>query len=227
VAFSPDGKTIVSGSSDNTIRLWDTTGKPIVQPLKGHEPLTKNSLPVRELLVNSVAFSPDGKTIVSGSSDNTIRLWDTTGKPIGQPLKGHEDEVNSVAFSPDGKTIVSGSSDNTIRLWDITGKPIGQPLKGHENRVNSVAFSPDGKTIVSGSSDNTIRLWDTWPGWLGVACNRLIDHPILADPKTTLAEDSEMIEVAKGAGETCQKLAWNPAQNAHFLVNQGRVIGQD
>jgi tetratricopeptide (TPR) repeat protein len=91
-----------------------------------------------------------------------------------------------------------------------------------------VAFSPDGKTIVSGSSDNTIRLWRgiTWHDWLGVACNRLIDHPILVDPKTTLPEYSEMIEVAKGAGETCQKLAWNPAQNAHFLVNQGRAIAR-
>jgi WD40 repeat protein len=216
VAFSPDGKTIVSGSRDKTIRLWDTTGKPIGQPLQGHQGE-----------VCSVAFSPDGKTIVSGSTDNTIRLWDTTGKPIGQPLKGHQVQVCSVAFSPDGKTIVSGSFDNTIRLWDTTGKPIGQPLKGHQDFVISVAFSPDGKTIVSGSSDKTIRLWDTWPGWLEVACDRLIDHPILVDPKTTLAEDSEMIEVAKGAGETCQKLAWNPAQKAHFLVNKGRVIGQD
>jgi hypothetical protein len=183
--------------------------------LKGHEDW-----------VISVAFSPDGKTIVSGSRDKTIRLWDTTGKPIAQPLKGHQDSVISVAFSPDGKTIVSGSSDKTIRLWDTTGKPISQPLKGHEDWVISVAFSPDGKTIVSGSRDNTIRLWDTWQPWLKVGCNRLIDHPILVDPKTTLAEDSEMIEVAKGAGETCQKLAWNQAQKAHFLANQGRAIGQ-
>jgi len=217
VAFSPDGKTIVSGSRDKTIRLWDTTGKPIGQPMKGHQ-----------AEVNSVAFSPDGKTIVSSSWDKTIRLWDTTGKPIGQPLKGHQDGVNSVAFSPDGKTIISGSSDKTIRLWNTTGKPIGQPLIGHEHHVNKVVFSPDGKTIISGSGDNTIRLWrgGTWQDWLGMACNRLIDHPILVDPKTTLAEDSEMIEVAKGAGETCQKLAWNPAQKAHFLANQGWAIGQ-
>jgi tetratricopeptide (TPR) repeat protein len=113
-----------------------------------------------------------------------------------------------------------------MRLWDTSGKPIGQPFKGHQDEVISVAFSPDGKTIVSGSSDNTIRLWDSWQGWLEVGCNRLIDHPILVDPKTTLPEDSEMIEVAKGAGETCQKLAWNSDQKAHFWVNQGRVIGK-
>ena len=191
-------------------------------------PLERNNLKGHQHWVNSVAFSPDGKTIVSGSRDKTIRLWDTTGKPIGQPLKGHQDGVNSVAFSPDGKTIISGSSDKTIRLWNTTGKPIGQPLIGHEHHVNKVVFSPDGKTIISGSGDNTIRLWrgGTWQDWLGMACNRLIDHPILVDPKTTLAEDSEMIEVAKGAGETCQKLAWNPAQKAHFLANQGWAIGQ-
>jgi WD40 repeat protein len=108
-----------------------------------------------------VAFSPDGKTIVSGGSDGTVRLWDTSGKAIGQPFKGHEDAVNSVAFSPDGKTIVSGSHDRTVRLWDTSGKAIGQPFKGHEDMVNSVAFSPDGKTIVSGGRDKTIRLWDT------------------------------------------------------------------
>jgi uncharacterized protein YjiK len=217
VAFSPDGKTIVSGSRDNTIRLWDTTGKPIGQPFKGHE----NG-------VNSVAFSPNGKTVVSGSRDKTIRLWDTSGKPIGQPIKGHENGVYSVAFSPDGKTIVSGSQDKTIRLWDTSGKPIGQPIKGHESAVYSVAFSPDGKTIVSGSQDKTIRLWrgGNWLDWLGVACNRLIEHSILTAPETTFTEDTEMINVAKEASKTCQNLVWNETQKAQFLVNQGWTVAR-
>jgi WD40 repeat protein len=72
--------------------------------------------------VLSVAFSPDGKTIVSGSNDHTVRLWDLRGNQIGLPFQGHERGVNSVAFSPDGKVIVSGSDDNTLRLWHGGGE---------------------------------------------------------------------------------------------------------
>ena len=104
-------------------------------------------------MVYAVAFSPDGKTILTGSLDNTARLWDAaTGRPLGQPIV-HSSAVMSVAFSPDGKTILTGSYDKTARLWDAaTGRPLGQPMV-HSGRVTSVAFSPDGKTILTGSND--------------------------------------------------------------------------
>ncbi|KAB5591586.1 Lissencephaly-1 [Ceratobasidium theobromae] len=116
--------------------------------------------------VLSVAFSPDGTRIISGSSDKTIRVWDgQTGKMVLDPLQGHTESVNSVAFSPNGTRIVSGSSDKTIRVWDgQTGKLVFDPLQGHTSLVYSVAFSPNGTRIVSGSEDKTIRVWDGQTG---------------------------------------------------------------
>ncbi|KAG8714967.1 hypothetical protein FRC09_017063 [Ceratobasidium sp. 395] len=156
VVYSPDGVYIASGSSDNTIRIWDAhTGKPVGQLLTGH---TSS--------VTSVAYSPDGAYIASGSSDRTIRIWDAhTGTPIGQPLTGHLGSVRSVAYSADGAYIVSGSYDDTIRIWDVrTGKPVSQPLTGHTQSVRSVAYSPGGAYIASGSVDKTIRIWDARTG---------------------------------------------------------------
>ena len=106
-----------------------------------------------------MAWSPDGKTIVSGGAAGTIRLWDISGKLMGQGFKGHQGDVLSIRFSPDGITIVSSGKDGTIRLWDTNGKPVGQPFKGHQGGIRSLTLSPDGKTIVSGGSDKTVRLW--------------------------------------------------------------------
>ena len=111
-------------------------------------------------IVNTVAFSPDGSQILTGSSDRTLRLWNSQGEPIGQPLQGHTDAVTTAAFSPDGQLIASGSQDKTIRLWDSQGNPIGKPFVGHEDSVTAIAFSPDGQLIASSSDDGRILLWD-------------------------------------------------------------------
>ncbi|KAJ8690991.1 hypothetical protein PTI98_010607 [Pleurotus ostreatus] len=135
----------------------------------GHEKLWPPTEPLvihAQGWVTSVAFSPSGTKIVSGSYDKTIRIWDAaTGQQVGDALTGHEDCVTSVAFSPDGAQIASGSYDKTIRIWDAAkGQQVGDALTGHEHWVNSVAFSPDGAQIVSGSSDETIRIWDAATG---------------------------------------------------------------
>ncbi|AFZ22944.1 WD40 repeat-containing protein [Cylindrospermum stagnale PCC 7417] len=123
-----------------------------------------NTLEGHSSTVNSVVFSPDGKTVASGSYDNTIKLWDvTTGKTL-KTLTGHSSYVRSVVFSPDGKTVASGSYDNTIKLWDLTTGKTLKTLTGHSDSVFSVVFSPDGKTVASGSGDNTIKLWDLTTG---------------------------------------------------------------
>ncbi|MEI6329926.1 MAG: caspase family protein [Pseudanabaena sp. ELA645] len=155
IAISPDGKYIVSGSDDQTLRLWDWQGNQI-GIFQGHEQA-----------VRAVAFSPDGKQIISGSTDQTLRLWDLQGNQIGEPFEGHEQGIWSVAFSPDGQKIVSGGDDQTLRLWDLAGNQIGEPFQGHENWVWSVAFSPDGNQIISGSNDQTLRLWNLQGNQIG------------------------------------------------------------
>ncbi len=116
------------------------------------------------MLVESVAISPDGKTIVSGSKDDTIKIWDIQSGECLNTLEGHSSLVSSVAISPDGKTIVSGSGDETIKVWDIQSGECLKTLKGHSEWVSSVTISPDGKTIASGSIDKSIKIWDIQSG---------------------------------------------------------------
>ena len=115
--------------------------------------------------VDSLAYSPDGNTLASGSSDNTIRLWDATTGKHKHTLEGHTDWVLSVAFSPDGLTLASGGGwwDNTIRLWDAVTGEHKQTLEGHTGPVNSLVYSPADGTLASGSQDGTILLWEVTP----------------------------------------------------------------
>ena len=164
VAFNSNGSILASAGEDNTIRLWN--------PSTGHMFLQWNT-PIDEETgftfhkgIRCISFSPTGSILATGGQDNTIRLWETSsGKSIGEPLRGHDNELTSVAFSPDGSVLASSSmGDKTIRLWDVsTCQAIGEPLPGHEGGVNHLTFSPDGSVLASGSDDKTIRLWHAVP----------------------------------------------------------------
>jgi hypothetical protein len=109
--------------------------------------------------VKAVAYSPDGKYLLSGGEDQTLRLWDVARGKEARIFTGHRDAVTSVAFSPDGRLAVSGSSDSTLRLWEVAS---GHELQATENlgwKVTSVAFSPDGKFVLSAADDNQVKLW--------------------------------------------------------------------
>jgi WD40 repeat protein len=124
-------------------------------------------------LVNSAAFSPDDRRIVTASNDKTARLWDDKTGTALATLSGHTSWVLSAAFSPDGARVVTGSQDGTARLWDAnTGAGLAT-LSGHRGKVNSVAFSPDGTRVVTASQDGNVRLWD---GITGVMLATLSGH---------------------------------------------------
>src|SRR5262249_19780817 len=110
--------------------------------------------------VGALAFSPDGKTLASGTWPQTVILWDVKTGRLKQRLAGHSDEVISVAFSPDGTVLASGSRDKTILLWDMETGRLEARLMGDSDEVISVAFSPDGKTLASGSGHKVV-LWET------------------------------------------------------------------
>jgi WD40 repeat protein len=114
--------------------------------------------------VSAVAFSPDGKYVLTGSHDNTVVLWETaTGNKVRSFL-GHTSYVLAVAISPDGKHVLTGSYDNTAVLWETSTGTKVRSFLGHTSGVHAVAFSPDGKHVLTGSYDGTTRLWDTRTG---------------------------------------------------------------
>jgi WD40 repeat protein len=135
------------------IKIWDATSGKEARALKGHTST-----------VSSVAFSPDGKRIVTGSNDSSIKIWDAaTGETI-RSLKGHTSAVLCVAFSKDGTRIASGSHDGKLMVWDsATGEELAS-IKGHAKAIKGVAFSPEGKWIVSGSEDSTLKFWNPSTG---------------------------------------------------------------
>ncbi len=193
IAFSPGGQLIASGSynawvedNDKTqaVRLIDTRTMTVVGTLFGHDrPIT------------SVAFSPDGNLIASGSWDETIKIWDVATRTLVRTLPGHTGNVMSVAFSPDGRLLASGAWDETIRIWNARTGTLVRTLTGHTDHVQSVAFSPDGTLLASGSEDCTARLWDVASGSLV----RTLEGHTRAVGSVAFSPDGQLL--ASGSGE--------------------------
>ena len=151
--YSPDGKTIVSGSYDCTIRLWDaSTGKSLGAPIFGTS------------WINSVKISPDGTKIIASLLVRFISIWDFKSRIQLHLLSTNQGET-VFACSPDSKTIASSFNSNDIMLWDVeSGAQLVSPMLGHTARITAIAYSSDGKTCVSASEDMSLKLWNTLTG---------------------------------------------------------------
>jgi WD40 repeat protein len=153
VAFARDGKTLASVAWDGTIRLWDTRTK------VGIATLGRKQAPHHEDLFDSVAYSPDGKSIATG--DGNVRLWDVTSRAVAFAPLGHVADVRAVAFTPDGRHLVSGGCVGEIIVWDLAKRKEVLTLWGEpRSELWSMALSPDGGLVASGSSDGSIKIWD-------------------------------------------------------------------
>ncbi|GHH80954.1 nSTAND1 domain-containing NTPase [Streptomyces capitiformicae] len=158
-AFTRDGRTLATGHTDGTARLWELTAE-------GGRPHERSTAVGHDGTVNAMAFTPDGRGLATGGADHTVRLWDAATphdlRP-GRVLGGPTDEVDAVGFGPDGRTLAAAGMDANVRLWEVAGPGAAREpavLAGHTNSIGALALSPDGRTLATGSLDETTRLWD-------------------------------------------------------------------
>lgn len=160
--LSADGSLLLSGSYDDTMRLWDVTAQRPIRTFIGSNLEMKGTSHRED--VNAVAFSPDERLAVSGGDDTLVKVWEVeSGRQLRQ-LEGHADRIYCVAFTAGGGHIISGGADRTIRVWDRTTGSKVLELKGHLEGVSSVGIARDGRHILSASWDKTLRLWDLYTG---------------------------------------------------------------
>jgi WD40 repeat protein len=167
LAFTPDGKQLISAGDNKVIRVWDWRAGKTMRTMRGEVGVGP------EGNIYAMALSPDGHWLavggrmkVPGKLGWVIRLYDFASGKLVALLKGHSNVVHALAFSSDGKRLISGGSDEWAIIWDVEGRKLLHRLQGHTAQIYAVAFTPDGERAVTGSYDSTLRLWRVSDGGL-------------------------------------------------------------
>jgi WD40 repeat protein len=233
VAFSPDGMRLATVSVDHAVKLWDVVTGLEVLTINGDSPdgnrqatgdpnhklweatTAQEKINLKGILVHpSVAFSPDGKILITGGSDGKARLWDAVTGQERLTLRGHSEAVYSVAFSPDGRRLATASIDRTVKLWDAaTGEELFT-LNAHSFVTSAVAFSPDGKRLATGSGDSAVRLWDVDTG------KKLLNLKGHSDIVRSVAFSPDGKQLASGGYDNTVKL-WDAATGKNLRTLSG------
>jgi WD40 repeat protein/beta-lactamase regulating signal transducer with metallopeptidase domain len=225
VAVSHDGRRVATAHNERVVRVWDAATGAELRTLSGH---TQR--------VWAVAFSPDGKVLVSASGNfgkqdepGQVKLWDVAEGKFLRDLPGQQGMVWALAFSPDGKHIASGGSDRTVRLWDATRGKLVRSFEGAENTVREVAFAPDSSWVACAGFDGTLRRWETQTGQELTA----YDVPEKKLGKLAVSPDGRLIAVAANPAEPPesgpehgQVLIWDVKDGVvrQTLTHEGRVL---
>jgi WD40 repeat protein len=214
MALSPDGSSVASTISDNTVRIWNTSDGELIRTLQGNHGTSDDEYPSAIL---SVTYSPDGDHLAAGTSDGSIMVWDPSSGELIAKLIGHAHPITELIYSRDGKLLASVGIGNTIRIWDrhdfqmerlaptmnMQGEEWMSRLTDYKKELvdddriiviegdetfTNIAFSPDGSRLASGSEDKLIHVWDTQTG---KPIARLRGHnespgPMIFNPSGTL-----------------------------------------
>ncbi|MEH2050257.1 MAG: hypothetical protein V7K70_11120, partial [Nostoc sp.] len=176
------------------------------QVLPWLRPLTSNlispggslrlTLPGHSDRVTVVALTHDGKQVISGSDDKTLKLWNLETGENERTFHGHGDTVNAVALTPNGKQMISGSNDNTLKLWNLKTGECERTFQGHSSWVRAVAFTSDDKQVISASGDGTLKLWNLKTG----ECERTFYGHSNSVNAVALTSDDKQVISASGDG---------------------------
>jgi len=169
-------------------------------------------------LVSSVAFSHNGTQVVSGSYDETVKIWDVSSGACLKTLEGHSRIVNSVAFLHNSTQVVSGSDDETVKIWDASSGACLKTLESHSSTVTSVAFSHDGTQVVSGSGDNTVKIWDASSG----DCLKTLEDHSYGVSSVAFSHDGT--QVLSGSFDNTVKI-WDASSGACLKTLEGHSYG--